>query len=172
MVVKKISLGGWKLSRISKAPSSSIESDAVILSSSAIVPSTSAVSPTTLDHAEEFSTRSSVVETVDPRCNGLFDLTKDVLIPEVYSKGTFPIDIIAVHGVNGGAFSTWTHDNGTFWLRDLLPKELPGARVYSFAYPAKLVFSRETGGIDEFARELLEAIRTQRNTEEVRYAAQ
>lgn len=42
--------------------------------------------------------------------------------------------IVAVHGLGGDAFRTWTARNGTFWLRDLLPAEVPSARVLSFGY--------------------------------------
>jgi len=77
------------------------------------------------------------------------------------------VDIIAVHGLNGGAYSTWTHpQNGMMWLRDLLPQELPGARVYSFGYASK-VFSLDTSGFEDFARELVEGIRAQRGTASV-----
>jgi hypothetical protein len=69
-----------------------------------------------------------------------------------------------VHGINGGPYSTWKHQNGTFWLRDLLTKELPGARVYSFGYSAKVFLSLDTGGFEDFARELLEDIRVERGT--------
>jgi hypothetical protein len=64
-------------------------------------------------------------------------------------------DIIAVHGINGSAFETWTHENGTMWLKDLLPKQLPGWRVYTFGYPAEIAFTRADGSIDEFASTLL-----------------
>jgi len=41
----------------------------------------------------------------------------------------FPLDIVAVHGLNGNAYETWTDDNQCLWLRDILPRYLPGARV-------------------------------------------
>jgi len=98
---------------------------------------------------------------------GLIPLNSNTPIPDTYSEGTFPVDIIAVHGLNGGAYSTWTHpQNGMMWLRDLLPQELPGARVYSFGYASK-VFSLDTSGFEDFARELLEGIRAQRGTASV-----
>lgn len=36
---------------------------------------------------------------------------------------------------------SWTADNDIFWLQDLLPRELPRARILSFGYD-----SRTTGG--------------------------
>ncbi|KAE9366534.1 hypothetical protein N431DRAFT_281230, partial [Stipitochalara longipes BDJ] len=67
-----------------------------------------------------------------------------------------PIDIVAVHGINGGAYTTWTHSNEHFWLRDSLPEVVPGARIFSYGYPAKVFFSLEKGRIDDHARALLE----------------
>lgn len=73
-------------------------------------------------------------------------------------------DIIAVHGINGSAFKTWTHENGTMWLKDLLPKQLPGWRVYTFGYPAEAAFTRADGGINEFASTLLAEIKLTRDS--------
>jgi hypothetical protein len=98
---------------------------------------------------------------------GLIHLNKDVPLPNTYSEGTFPIDIIAIHGINGGAYSTWTHKNGLFWLGDLLTEEFPGARIYSFAYAAKVFLSLDTSDFEAFARGLLEGILVERKTAEV-----
>lgn len=78
------------------------------------------------------------------------------------------VDIIAIHGITGNAYDTWTHGNGTFWLRDLLPKDLPGVRVFSFGYPADVFCTFATGTIDEFARSLLESLKRTRRNKDVR----
>jgi len=65
----------------------------------------------------------------------------------------------------GDAYTTWTHGNGHFWLRDSLPEAFPGARIFSFGYPAS-VFSRELGRIDDHAALLLEELRDERRSVE------
>lgn len=45
--------------------------------------------------------------------------------------------MVAIHGLNGGSISTWTHQNGhPMWLQDLLPQVLPDVRVMTFGYNA------------------------------------
>src|SRR5450432_1070465 len=51
------------------------------------------------------------------------------------------IDIVAIHGLNGDVRRTWTHKNGTFWLQDLLPHAMPGARIFTYSYPSPVLFS-------------------------------
>jgi hypothetical protein len=54
-----------------------------------------------------------------------------------------------VHGLAGGAVSTWTHENGSCWL-DWLSTEIPNLRIYVFGYPAQSVYfkSKEKGPSD------------------------
>jgi hypothetical protein len=68
------------------------------------------------------------------------------------------LDIIAVHGIDGNAWDTWEHKNGKLWLRDFLPKNVPGARIYSFGYRAEVAFTRGRGDLKGFARSLLEGV--------------
>ncbi|TVY13910.1 Protein SERAC1, partial [Lachnellula arida] len=46
------------------------------------------------------------------------------------------VDIFAVHGLNGHRDETWTAANGRHWLRDLLPNDLPHARIFCWGYDA------------------------------------
>lgn len=80
---------------------------------------------------------------------------------------TNAVDIVAVHGITGDAYGTWTDDNGTMWLRDLIPKDLPGVRVFSYGYPAKVFFTLGTGDLEDFSRGLLEGLRGERRGKEV-----
>ena len=47
------------------------------------------------------------------------------------------VDIVAVHGLGGHPYDTWTHDNGIMWLRDLLPQDIPNARVMTWGYDSE-----------------------------------
>lgn len=41
-----------------------------------------------------------------------------------------------MHGLNGHREKTWTASNGVHWLRDLLPHDVPQARIFSWGYDA------------------------------------
>lgn len=85
----------------------------------------------------------------------------------VEAEETFLLDIVALHGITGDAYDTWTHENGKFWLRDFIPEDFPGARVFSFGYDAEVFFSRSKGNIESFARSLLEGLTRERMDEKV-----
>ncbi|KAA6416359.1 MAG: Kinesin light chain [Lasallia pustulata] len=54
----------------------------------------------------------------------------------VLAEGLDPaLDIVAVHGLNGHYEKTWTTNNVN-WLRDLLPSDIPNARILSWGYDA------------------------------------
>jgi ankyrin repeat domain-containing protein 50 len=78
------------------------------------------------------------------------------------------VDIVALHGLHGDAYRTWTHQNGRLWLRDFLAQQLPGSRVFTFGYPSEVTFTLATGQLGEFARSLLEELNYVRRTAEVR----
>ncbi|KAI9452030.1 Alpha/Beta hydrolase protein, partial [Russula earlei] len=59
--------------------------------------------------------------------------------------------IIAIHGLDGHAFNSWTA-NGVMWLRDLLPEQVPDARVLLYGYNANLVKDASRSRIKEHAR--------------------
>lgn len=84
------------------------------------------------------------------------------------SRPGFPVDIVALHGITGDAFETFTAPNGTLWLQDFLSEDIPGARVFSYGYDASVFFTKAAGDIDFFARNLLEGLEQRRIGEEVR----
>ncbi|KAL7777411.1 hypothetical protein CFE70_004076 [Pyrenophora teres f. teres 0-1] len=56
---------------------------------------------------------------------------------QVVAEGLNPtVDIVAVHGLNGHREKTWTTSSGINWLHDLLPHDLPNARILSWGYDA------------------------------------
>ncbi|KAH0559855.1 hypothetical protein GP486_003628 [Trichoglossum hirsutum] len=78
----------------------------------------------------------------------------------------FPVDVIAIHGLNGDRERSWTHkSSGTLWLRDLLPDDLPGARIYTYGYDSR-IFAKSVMTINDFARDLLAATAGERDSEE------
>jgi hypothetical protein len=56
------------------------------------------------------------------------------LNPVEQPAANYRISVIAVHGFNGHLENTWTAENSILWLRDLLPQEVPRARILTFGY--------------------------------------
>jgi len=79
--------------------------------------------------------------------------------PSPHDREQYPVDIVAVHGLNGDAYTTWEHENGMLWLRNLLPSSLPGCRVFTYGYPSQLAFSTSFATVQEYARLLLSSVR-------------
>ena len=81
----------------------------------------------------------------------------------------FEVDIIAIHGLNGDAYNTWTHQQTqNLWLRDRLPQDLPGARIYTYGYPSHLLFSRSKAEIRDYALKLLIHLNNVRGSQQQR----
>ncbi|KAF2791689.1 ankyrin [Melanomma pulvis-pyrius CBS 109.77] len=83
----------------------------------------------------------------------LFLLSKNE--PPDDSKDRIGVDIVAIHGLNGDAYTTWQHENGTLWLRDLLLSALPGSRVFTYGYPSELFWSNSVATLRDYSRNLL-----------------
>ncbi|KAK5652117.1 hypothetical protein OQA88_10759 [Cercophora sp. LCS_1] len=81
-----------------------------------------------------------------------------------------PIDVVAIHGLGGHHLRSWTHTAptgaSTIWLRDLLPKKFPNARIMSFSYNASLIDNTSAHGIRGNANALLAALRDVRDPED------
>lgn len=72
--------------------------------------------------------------------------------------------IVAVHGLKGDVYRTWTakgtgpDEEEVFWLKDLLPKEVPNARILAYGYdadPTKMFESASTNMIHDHAATLV-----------------
>jgi len=73
-------------------------------------------------------------------------------------NGQYGVDVVAIHGLNGDAFKTWEHENGTLWIRDILPEVLPGSRIYTYSYQSELFRSSSKATLKQYSRNLLEAL--------------
>lgn len=148
--------------------SSSQDAEPSINSTQDAEPSTSTQQSTGVHHAPTVSDSSNK----DHHKYGLFRLevpTTDSPADDAHVD-TNSIDIIAVHGLNGTAYGTWTHENGHFWLEDLA-KDFPGARIFTYGYPSEVCFTQGTGNIDTFSRSLLEALKRERKGKNVCYTS-
>ena len=84
-------------------------------------------------------------------------------------ESPFGVDVVAIHGLNGDAYNTWTHQKSrNLWLRDQLPRDLPGARIYTYGYPSHLLFSKSKAQIRDYASKLLSCLSTARVGQERR----
>ncbi|KAJ6438220.1 ankyrin repeat protein [Purpureocillium lavendulum] len=78
------------------------------------------------------------------------------------------VDIVAVHGLNGHYEKTWTDELSQYnWLRDVSsgPNKSFMTRVMSFAYNSKVLHSKSTADIFDFADQLLECLLVERQTD-------
>jgi hypothetical protein len=62
------------------------------------------------------------------------------------------------HGDN-----SWTDpESKTHWLRDILPHELPNARILLYEYNANVVLEASTAGVEQQAMNLLNCLKAER----------
>ncbi|CEJ81167.1 hypothetical protein VHEMI01311 [[Torrubiella] hemipterigena] len=73
--------------------------------------------------------------------NNVSELSEHPALSEVYRSENPTVDIVAVHGINGDAFKTFTtQDKKCFWLGDhgMLPSDITNSRVLTYSYPANV----------------------------------
>jgi hypothetical protein len=88
---------------------------------------------------------------------GLVCLTK-ALKPEKHVEAK-AIDIVAVHGLSSEpGVNIWQAADGTVWLRDLIPKDIKAARVFTFDYDARSLFSGQQNSLESTAAILLSEV--------------
>ncbi|KAJ5933624.1 Cytochrome P450 [Penicillium verhagenii] len=71
---------------------------------------------------------------------GIFELSMPKSGPiEVEICSAKQVSVVAVHGLQGDAYRTWTHDKSQIcWLRDILPDHIKNARVLTWGYIANM----------------------------------
>ncbi|KAI5806088.1 hypothetical protein EDC01DRAFT_638617 [Geopyxis carbonaria] len=88
------------------------------------------------------------------------------------------VDIVAVHGLGGDVYGTWTAKAASptgedvFWLRDLLPAEVPKARILSYGYnsdPVKWMEAASTNNVHQHAHTLVTELHYFRRKKNERY---
>jgi hypothetical protein len=81
------------------------------------------------------------------------------------------LSLVAVHGLNvfgkTNAFAVRTWVSGrpseeVLWLKDLLPQQLPNARVLLFGYNSNVGLNTSTAGLSGAAENLLARLRVKR----------
>lgn len=76
------------------------------------------------------------------------------------------LSIVAVHGLGGDWAETWTDPNGKLWLRDFLPFQIPSARIMSYGYNSKTIFTKSVSSITSEAESLLYRLDLERDSRE------
>jgi hypothetical protein len=78
--------------------------------------------------------------------------------------------IVAVHGLDGKRERSWTAKNNVNWLQDLLPTDIPQARIFTWGYEAKThsTSSIKSLTIYDHARNLVSDLCRERGLTEVR----
>ncbi|EXJ68339.1 uncharacterized protein A1O5_08131 [Cladophialophora psammophila CBS 110553] len=87
------------------------------------------------------------------RCISTFEWDKDLygLTPLNHVEAQdLKTDIVAITGLAGRAFDSWANDQGSMWLRDYLPQELPGVRIFIYGYPSKLYKSQSRASLWDY----------------------
>ncbi|PLB53527.1 lipa and NB-ARC domain protein [Aspergillus steynii IBT 23096] len=92
-------------------------------------------------------------------------------LEEVHTPAEQPkIDFVFVHGLNPRGrndhpFETWTHQNGMFWPRDLLPYDIPQARIFVYGYNSNITNPQamSTASVRDHANTLLNLLDMERS---------
>jgi len=119
----------------------------------------SASAPT--QHSAEPPTQAPASQHLQPAEKiGLFELAKGRHDDEK------TIDVVAVHGLQGDAYQTWTHENGTMWLESILPDKVPYARIMTFGYNSTIAFSSSDAKLEDKSIELINRLTMKRSSVE------
>ena len=73
-------------------------------------------------------------------------------------KGPVAADIIAVTGLAGHAFGSWSHTDEHMWLRDYLPRHAENARILTYGYSSALSSSCEVSILHDYTKKFLQGL--------------
>lgn len=68
------------------------------------------------------------------------------------------VSIIAMSGLAGRPFGSWQCDDGSMWLRDYLPNDVPNARVFIYGYKSTLVKFKTHSTITTYSDDFLDRL--------------
>ena len=80
------------------------------------------------------------------------------------------VSVAFVHGLNplnreAYPYLAWTHEDGTFWPRDFLPRSCPNARILLFGYNSSVALGASKIHIHDHANELLDQLSHSRKSD-------
>jgi surfactin synthase thioesterase subunit len=69
------------------------------------------------------------------------------------------VDVVAITGLGGHAMGSFRSTDGSFvWLRDVLPKTLPKARILTYGYDTALVKNKSKESVRDLAKVFLDTL--------------
>ena len=124
---------------------------------------------TTKQKRSGYTEPTTTAKTERSEKHGLFLISDGLSKSSASSRESFGVDTIAIHGLNGDPYKTWTdRETQCLWLRDLLPDDIPGARIFTYGYPSHVLCSTSTAGVSDYAGTLLAHIESRRVANEQR----
>src|SRR5439155_14466195 len=73
-------------------------------------------------------------------------------------------DIVAVTGLAGHAFGSWSSSPRQMWVRDFLPQDIPDIAIYTYGYESRLQHASSRSIISDHARRFVDKLAYLRST--------
>lgn len=72
-----------------------------------------------------------------------------------------------IHGLQGDAYESWKHEDGTMWHESILPDKIPFARIMTFGYDSTIAFSSSGATLEDKSIELINRLSIKRSSIEI-----